>query len=377
MSKPIPMAILVSGWDTHAGKQMREDESTAGRQWKRFKHVPLSNMLRDRVRDEQVFHGQSDAMSVLAIYSQPEFGDAIISMADTIIESVDNDREPVLNLINAECRTGFHRATTYGNTLAEVLNGLEDPPGVRRFNCQVFSTIKYTRRDAITKQIQSAIDFVERDDPHLMPGGASRDRSTLYGYSAVAQRAASEAVFKRIWDRVDEYNKWAATHYINDLTRDEPPVQRERSRSPRPELSQDPKLHLTAKAMPAKAMPMRLKAERLVASWTPVPPPPPPQVRRMEPTEPPPSCAKTWENIATDSDVARSWSVVMDEYKVDAASQHGLFALAQSSPEGRHRAFAIMSKLFKKKADGEVVSNSSAFVWSAVKNSWDAMGWNS
>ena len=50
----------------------------------------------------------------------------------------------------------------------------------------------------------------------------------------------------------------------------------------------------------------------------------------------------------------------LDEYQVDAPSQHGVFALAQASSEGRRRAFAIMSKLFKKKSDGEHLGNSSA-----------------
>ena len=55
-----------------------------------------------------------------------------------------------------------------------------------------------------------------------------------------------------------------------------------------------------------------------------------------------------WANISTDSDMAACWKQVLDEHGVDEPSQHGLYALAQSSEWGRRAAFGIMSKLWKK-----------------------------
>ena len=54
----------------------------------------------------------------------------------------------------------------------------------------------------------------------------------------------------------------------------------------------------------------------------------------------------------------------------------GLFGLAQSSEQGRHSAFGIMAKLWKKSADGESIGKPSAFVWKCVKNTWDGTNWS-
>jgi len=294
-------------------------------------------------------------MTLLAIYSQREFVDETIGLARDVVESLNTDGRDVLQLIHAECRTGWHRASSFGNTVAEVLNSLEGNTGERLFNCQTYSLLKYTRADAINQQIQSAIGWVFRDDPHLMPGGAGRDRASLYAYHAVAQREQSEANFKHIWDWVDVYNAHGDDDDAEDV--DAVPYKVERSRSRSPKLLQLVEAPWT-----------RMKAKAKVRPVQPLTPAPP--------SEEPPTHLVPWKNIDAESDVATKWSIVLDEYNVDAASQHSIFALAQASGEGRQRAFAVMTKLFKKQADGERIDNSSAFVWSSVKRAWDAMGWN-
>ena len=365
MSQPIPVAILISGYDSPAGKQYSRDANAK----QQFFTIPLWDMLTDRVHDEQVRHKETDELTLLAIYSQSEFVDEIIKLADIAVGSLDKPYGDILQLIHAQCRTGYHRASTFGNTLSEVLNSLESPLGTRLFNCQSFSLLKYTRKDAIDKQIDSAIEWSRREDPHLMPGGGSRERCTLYAYHAVAQREASEINFKRIWDWVDSFNEAGLAKHSDDVQYmasivAEHHEERERSRSPPPR---------------AKAHSPMLRPSAAPSTRVPPPPPPASKGRPSMPSQPkvrPPSHLLPWKNIAPDSDVARSWAIVLDEYAVDDASQHAIFALAQSCEEGRRRAFAIMTKLFKKRSDGEDFGNSSAFVWSSVKRAWDAMGWN-
>ena len=83
-----------------------------------------------------------------------------------------------------------------------------------------------------------------------------------------------------------------------------------------------------------------------------------------------------WVNAGNDIAMGHAWMGVLQEYGVDDASQHGLFALAQSSDWGRAAAYGIMSKLFKKKIEGETLKNPSAFVWSAIRKKWDERDWN-
>jgi len=359
MSQPISIAVIVSGWDTPAGKQFAADAETK----KQFHYVPLWSMLTDRVTAEQVRHKETDEMTMLAIYSQMDFVNAIVSLAEYVIASTNEPRD-VVQLIHAECRTGWHRASTFGNTFAEVINSVEGSAGNRLFNCQCYSLLKYTRADAINQQIQSAIGWVFREDPHLMPGGAGRDRATLYAYHAVAQREQSEANFKHIWDWVDAFN---ALEDDDDAYLDAVPpiVVKVESRS----RSRSPSGPLPLVTPPWKRMTPKAKVRPVVR---------PVQLAKLPapPIDDPPSHMLPWKNIEADSDVAQSWSGVLDEYNVDAASQHSIFALAQASGEGRQRAFAVMTKLFKKAADGERIANSSAFVWSSVKRAWDSMGWN-
>ena len=333
---PIQVAIVVSGYATAGGQEMSR------RMYKDlFETVQLWDILTDRVTDEQVYHGSpaGDPMTILAIYSQPAFSKLVRKYTGKLLERAD-DNDPT-QLIHAECRTGHHRAATFGLTMVDVLNSIEDGEGNRRFNAQLFPLLNYTKPSAICNQIDSAVQWTQRSNPHIMPGGADRDRKSLFGYAACAQREAAEKHFGEIWDHVDA---------INDIAR-QTAERRVRSRSPR----RRPSIRYGASASSSD------RPHRPVQLPLHVPPPADASTDELPP----------WANISVESDMAASWKDVLDDYGVDSASQHGLYALAQSSSWGRQAAFGVMFKLWKRAYDGDRLQNPSAFVWKAVRNKWD------
>jgi hypothetical protein len=360
--KPLQVSVVYSGCKQPAGKAMASRDEA----WHR---VPLYDMLKDRVQGEQVHHGQdaNDPMTLIALYSQTAFADVCIHFLEFMLKYRDQPDAP--QLVDAQCNTGAHRATTFSMTITEMLNELVDGHGNRVFNAQSFSLLWYTRSAAIETQIDSAVEWITRDNPHIMPGGGARDRSQLFGYKVTAQRAAAQATFDTLWDWVDAAN---AT-----MAQERTPKARSRSRRPVAKVRAQKSLSMT----PMTPTKLRAQAsdsnDECAQPETPAVEPEPPveppwrtsQVVPEPPVEPP------WANASSGSDMSKCWFSVLNEYGVDDSSQHGLYALAQSGPWGRRAAFGIMSKLFKKEIAGDHIKNPSAFIWSAVRSKWDECDW--
>lgn len=427
MASPIQVSIVTSGRRTDAGRAV----------WFRSEdwlHVPLYKKLTDRLPDEQIRHDMNAdcVQTLVAIYGQEAFAGVCIEFVDQFMLQVPTGTK----LVDASCNKGIHRSDTFGKTVAEMLNTIEDPQlfNGRVFNCQVFSMQWYTREDAINKHIDSAVDWSNCDEPHIMPGGAnrSRDRSVLFAYAATAQRRGAQQNFDKIWNYVDAVNsrflelaqaKAAAASCRSQirercrsrsLLRKAPPVQRGSEVRP-PLLTVNPlPLPLppfppappNVPAGPLPAFSQTLPSEH-VGIHPPRPPLPPtparqvallhatpkstsaassssatpaaayaaPPVAPAAPAAPPTPPAVPWANIRCDSDMAVCWRDVLTQQGVDETAQMGLFGLAQCGPKGRSAAFGILAKLMKKQSDGEVVQNVSGFVWKCVKNTWDNSDW--
>lgn len=354
-------------------------------------HIPLYSLMSDRVEGEQVYcgHDATDPLTLLAIYSVPNFPTVVLDYVQSF--HIESERGDGSDLVNPECNSGCHRASTYGHTFTEVLNSLEDGRGKRLYNAQLFALTSYSQRPAMVNQVNHAVEWTTRENARVMAGGAT-DRSTKFGYNLVCQRAAAEKHFNEIWDWVDDFNA-EQTAMARQEDRE---AERQEDREAEPaetEPSQSAYLApIVPSAAPMPASPVQRQRSRspfrprglsakatVLKAKLPKPPscPPPGQMAARESrdtkiveTRPP------WAEITSDTDVAECWWDVLNDAGVDETAMKGLFGLAQSSEQGRYSAFGIMAKLWKKHADGESIARPSAFVWKCVKNTWDGTNWS-
>ena len=328
-------------------------------------HIPLYDKLTDRVADEQVYHDHdaTDPLTALAIYSNPNFAQVVI---ESVEEFIDSDKD----FINPECNTGCHRASVVAHTVTDVLNALDEGPGCRAFNAQLFPLTPYTSRRSICNQIDHAMEWADRQNAREMAGYGT-DRTMKFAYGVVSQREVAEQNFNAIWDWVDNYNANQNTEIDVEYVADDEVV-------PTPSVA--PRQSPSAAPRTRSRSPFRPSAKTL-------------SLRPRQPESAPP-CSSTagtqeqqqeqkqegdlrppWAQISLETDVAEAWYAALCDAGVDWAAQKGLFGLAQSSAENRQKAFGIMGKLWKKMSDGEGLGNPSGFVWACVKRTWDDQNW--
>ena len=152
--------------------------------------------------------------TVVAVYSQPSFGDKV---ADTVTMLVEN--RSTAQLVVGACNTSFHRADTYCRTLQASLNAVEID-GEKVFNCMFFPTCGVNAGRDIDKVIENATSWIEEPwtvmtTPH--------DVTRRYGYEFVITKPKAHANFVKIWDavevhcmRADNYDDYDTREYDVD-----------------------------------------------------------------------------------------------------------------------------------------------------------------
>ncbi len=255
-----------------------------------------------------------------------------------------------------ECISGYHRASTTGATVAEMLNARVDECGNRMYNVQIFSLLEYTKPRSMANQVDQAIVWATQTDcKYLMPGGPDVPNENHFGFKACMQREAARHAFASIWDWVDNRN----APYFDTLQAVTDDVLEQAPRTP----SEPPT----------------------------VPPPPPPPSTNVVP--PPWKRAKTsagsnfdmsnsprgdfvaqpWMAVG-DVDLGLTWAEEMHNQGVDFSAQKSLFALSQEGPFGRAAACGIMTKIFKKESNHGQNYNPSAYIHSCTTKAWNKIG---
>ena len=114
----------------------------------------LWEMLDDPIHGNQCDRNMDykEAKTLLAVYSQEKFSRTAIYMCETIEES----EAPSLIEI-AECNSGYHRASTCAKTAVDMLNGLHDKNGNRRYNAQLFPLYSFSKWSAIEAELENAM----------------------------------------------------------------------------------------------------------------------------------------------------------------------------------------------------------------------------
>ena len=232
------------------------------------------------------------------------------------------------------CRTGCHRASTVGAFLVEVLNYMMYN-GNRQFNAQHFPLHKVYGRTGRFTLLKSAMSWAS--EPWDVKEGGRRSRKDLYAYEACMLEPTAAANWLGVYKQIDEWFP---------LTPSPPTV---------PPTLPPPIVSLTP---------------------TPpnVPPPPPPRERASSSSRVAPEPAydhrgaeslPDWATFDKDPVV---WWQLLDSLGCDENSRQSLFCLSQFSDLGYEAANSAISKLIKKKADGERVDNASALLHTLCKN---------
>ena len=325
----------------------------------------------------------SHSSTIIKVFSQTVFRSVIEKDLTKLI-----DHAP--SVVVAGCTTGYHRADVYGRTLTDSANGLTCG-GNKMFAANHFATCGCVNAHEVRQQFKYAIEWVQK------PWAATElktDDTLAYAYKEVLSRPTAYGTFTGIRDAVRRMNEVGVSdnassddHDDHDSNTDERRYDDDESEvevaPPRPTKAQSAK---RPTPQPPKEPPTADQRRR-------PPPPPPPQPShrgggqkraRSSYASPPRSSyaspsshevkyeVKHRDSLAphetTTFDV-RNWKNVLNEFNVDETATNELFLLSQMSHDGARHANWIISKLLKKKADGQDIYNPSAFVHSAVLKS--------
>jgi hypothetical protein len=197
------IAIIVNGKYSSAGKFMHSytwdfEKNTFD---ERFTHIGVDDLLKEKLHGGEQVGFQEDhthRRTQIAVYSAPLFANAV----KTALWAV--HLKSTANVIHAEGGNGWHRASTFAETLKECANSLVERDGSRRFNAQVFSMLGYTKDDAIATQAEEALLWAQ--GARSVVRGGVRERDSLFAYDACTTRESAFASFIQIWDFVDYLN---------------------------------------------------------------------------------------------------------------------------------------------------------------------------
>ena len=379
--KPHNVAIVTSGWDSVAGDYMRKRVKTHGNE--PWEHVALYDLLKDPSRNEQLKHGAdcTDPLTIVAVYVQDDFANLICSHVNDLLgcHQVGGG-----TLIDAECKSGYHRASTYGETLKVGLNAITDADGIKIFNAQTFPLHRHTHPPSIEQQVNMAVKWTT-DPWGMTPLTNIYDPTALWAYEACLARPASMSNFNIIWDFVSGI----CERLQGQLLPHEPPAAPPQT-PPAPPPPPAP-VRMAKKMKRDSASSSHSHASAGSSTHAPSAPG---RVLKSVKRESDEAIDETvahsahqyqatdidypaWVNIDCDVDIAIAWADELYEQDVDKSAQKELFALAQSSPNGRLAAYSVMTKVFKKESDGKVIWNPSAFIHTGVMNYWNKAGWGS
>ena len=254
------------------------------------------------------------------------------------------------------CESGWHRASTCGMFFCCLLNYIVRG-GDRAFNANQFGLHDCYGKYGFPQRIDHAIQWSHV--PWSMKDGGVVPRNSLFAYEACSIDPVASRNWNYVFDEVDAAHSsevgpdgvpfppsMSGTFPADVLPASSAPSHSnvapslyQQIRPPHPPTSPPP-THLAS-------------IERASASSGPADPspPPPPEGNTDEPPE--------W--FTFDRDITVWWRTLRNE-GVDDNACKGLILLAQHSDDGYRAANALIAKLAKKRADGEVLTNPSGFI---------------
>ena len=304
--------------------------------------LDLTKELTDPARKEQTIHGEdsSNKNVQIAIYTQDRFATLICDTLEAI-EYYDAHRR-----IFAFCRSGHHRADTFGASIVSAANRIKNPDGSRKYNAIQFPLHKVTKQATVVEEMKAAESFWY-EQYFITNSTIDLGRDQLFAFNGVCRRPAAMQNFTAIYDYVDEHNNQVTAPKEDRYA--SAPWSRKRAR-----MDTDENTGETWQDADAANDDTWEQATSLIHDAN-------------ESIEP-------WM-VAGPTDFRDAWLEVLREYKVDTTAQRELFALSQAGNGDYRSANGILAKLLKKTSDNETLNNPSAFVHSCVKNARNGKNW--
>ena len=341
----------------------------------------LRQSLKDPLKDNQVQHEMdaSNAQTFVAVMAQPHFP----SVVKKCLQKLSDDS---VDVIVGMCKSGFHRADTFGRVTMAAGNCVLDEYGEHALTVLHVPLIKCTKRDTIDGAFNQIMSFLE--DPWLdgFPFGVQRHNQFGYGFAQSSREAFKN--FNEIWDCVEAWNPRCAAASEENSPK---PHRRRRRRTKAIDLTLDMRPQSPSRPAPKRSLADTEEAETEESvpppPWKRAPPPPPPP---RPPLNPPPAhlvahdeepnlhdvywsdfagyveeSTKQW-NVPGPVELGQAWTEVLTSYKVDDYAQQELFAFSQTNKEGYEGALNVIMNLIKKFSDGVHVRSPSAFVHTSI-----------
>ena len=261
------------------------------------------------------------------------------------------------------CESGWHRASTVAMFFCCLLNYVVRN-SLRSFNAMHFGLHDCYGKFGFPTRIQHAIQW--SNAPWNVIDGGIQPRHTLYAYTACAIDPVASHNWHLVYNEVDAAHAEMATG--GDPSPSALPVNATDAVAEPSSLSNvaplpvvphvpmqpvTPPPHVRA-SVSASDVPPDASRNSQASGSSGIPPPPPPPVRAGT-VEVPPS----WFTFSRDINV---WWATLRSEGIDEGACKSLLLLAQHSDAGFRAANSLIAKLYKKRADGEIMSNPSGFV---------------
>ena len=253
------------------------------------------------------------------------------------------------------CESGWHRASTCAMFLCCLLNYIVRD-GRRSFNANKFGLHDCYGKHGFPQRIEHAIEWSR--EPWSVKDGGVVPRHTLFAYDACSIDPVASRNWSYVFDEVD------AAHSA-EVGPDGVPFP--------PPLSVPTPDEVTAPSAPSNSNVAPSLYQQVRPPHPPTSPPPThlSSIARASsssapayPSFPPPVDGPTDELpewFTFDRDVSVWWRTLRNE-GVDEDACKSLILLAQHSDDGYRAANALLAKITKKRADGEILTNPSGFI---------------
>ena len=388
--QPLAVAVVSFGHKSPVAWVVKDEVSKARRQFPATDSVMLFDLRQSMAGNsankdmKAVFRADgTHSSSIVKVYSNDGF-------ADVVEDGLQQMMQQAPSIVVVSSASGFHRADVFGRTVTDCANSIT-VDGQQMFTVNHFPLCDCKDAKSVRQQFKYAAEWASAP---WAATEAPSDITKCYGHAAVLMRPDAYRTFLRIRDIVDNINvdsdaqefirkfpNYSADNYATGADNNDDEVDdndddnaddRERDTADNreddnrgaylPEVKQEGKRGVFR---PSPSSARNVKAEEVVAERVlPPRPPSPPSKRSRRMAEPDdlPAWATTEFNV-------KNWHDVLIKYGVDETAIYELFLLSQMSADGARHANWIVSKLFKKKADGQELHNASAFVHSSVLKS--------
>ena len=375
---PLPAVVVTFGFKNEFAWVVQDEIKKAKKQFGAESSVMMVD-LRQTMKQSSELKVEyrkdgSHPASIIKVFSQTAF-------ADVIDETMTNMIRSVPMLVVAGSMSGYRRADVFGRCLTDCVNSLE-MNGAQMFAMNHFPTCDCASAAAIRDQFKYALEWAREPWASMEPPA---DDTKRYGHAEALSRPMAHRTFNAILCSVGRLNAemvdvpvdtavdGGAAEADDAEAEEEEDEEGDRDDAISDEEDEEPVedgagIYASAKEEDVSWSPQPSSNKLFKPSVGSLEPPPHKKARSVADVVDHEWATALEPWMTTTFDV-RNWNEVLVEFGVDKTAIYELFLLSQMGKDGVRHANWIMSKLFKKRSDGQELYNVSAFVHSSVLKS--------